>query len=129
MRSNDSNKQGAMALEFAILMSLLLIPLFSGMWDASQLIDINQILTRAAREGVVMASRGDDPVEQVQAFIESAGLESNKLVVNVELGQEDPELGQEVAVKLNYSLSGSTMLPWDELLPSGISIAAYAKVE
>nr|WP_321512832.1 TadE family protein [uncultured Pseudodesulfovibrio sp.] len=129
MRSNDSNKQGAMALEFAILMSLLLIPLFSGMWDASQLIDINQILTRAAREGVVMASRGDDPVEQVQAFIESAGLESNKLVVNVELGQEDPDLGQEVAVKLNYSLSGSTMLPWDELLPSGISIAAYAKVE
>nr|WP_321255544.1 TadE/TadG family type IV pilus assembly protein [uncultured Pseudodesulfovibrio sp.] len=129
MRKNDTKKQGAMALEFALLMSLLLIPLITGMWDASQLIDMNQILTRAAREGVVMASRGDDPVAQVQAFVESAGLESNNLVVEIELGQDDPELGQEIAVRLNYNLSGSTVLPWEELMPDGISIVAYAKVE
>ncbi|BDQ38653.1 hypothetical protein SYK_30130 [Pseudodesulfovibrio nedwellii] len=129
MRKNNTKKQGAMALEFALLMSLLLIPLITGMWDASQLIDMNQILTRAAREGVVMASRGNDPVAQVQAFVESAGLESNNLVVEIELGQDDPELGQEIAVRLNYNLSGSTVLPWEELMPDGISIVAYAKVE
>jgi len=129
MRKNNKNKQGALAIEFALLMSLLLIPLVTGMWDASQLIDMNQVLTSAAREGVVLASRGDDPVAPVQAFVESAGLESNNLVVEVELGLEDPELGQEVAVRLNYNFSGSTVLPWEDLMPSGISIVAYAKME
>lgn len=129
MRKNAQNKNGSAVIEFALLMSLLLVPLLAGVWDASKLIDMNQVLTRAAREGVVLASRGDDPISSVLSYVESAGYVTANLTVTVDHGPVDPDFGQEVSVTLNYDFVDSTVYPWDNLLPNGMTTAAYAKME
>lgn len=129
MRKNTQNKNGSTIVEFALLISLLLLPLLAGIWDASKLIDMNQVLTRAAREGVVMASRGDDPISNVISYVESAGYVADNLTVSVQVGADDPDFGQEVAVTLSYNFAESTVYPWDNLLPGGLSAVAYAKME
>lgn len=129
MRKNSQNKNGSAVIEFALLMSLLLIPLLAGVWDASKLIDMNQVLTRAAREGVVLASRGDDPITNVISYIEDAGYAADNLTVTVEHGLVDPDFGQEVSITLSYNFAESTVYPWDNLLPGGLNVAAHAKME
>lgn len=129
MRRNHKNRQGSLLIEFAVLLPLVLIPLLAGIWDISTFVDINQVLTRAAREGVVMASRGADPVSPLQDYIESAGLSAANLTINIEEQEEAPGFGQEVALTLNYNLDGALVFPWAELLPNGISSVAYAKME
>lgn len=129
MRNTDSQKQGIAVVEFAFVLALLMVPLMAGVWDISKFIDINQVLTRAAREGVVMASRGDDPTPSVQEYVEAAGLLSSHLTVTVEHGAESPGMGQEVGVKLAYDFSGYTIFPWEDFMPQGLTTAAYAKME
>jgi len=129
MRTSDTSKQGTVVMEFALLISLLLVPLLAGIWDVSKMIDMNQILTRAAREGVVLASRGNDAVAPVKAYVASAGLATENLSVTVQFGPENAEFGQEVIVTLNYQFADSTVYPWDELLPEGLNSVAYAMME
>lgn len=129
MRKNGEHRRGSAVMEFALLIPLLLLPLLAGMWDVSKMIDMNQILTRAAREGAVMASRGDDPVTTVKSYVETEGLASDNLTVDVEIGQPDPVLGREVAVSLTYSFVDATVYPWQELMPGGLRASARAKME
>lgn len=123
------NRQGIAIAEFAIVMALLLVPILAGVWDISHFIDINHILTRAAREGVVMASRGDDPTLTVKSYVESAGLLPENLTVEITQTDDQPGMGQEVKVLLNYNFDGYTVLPWENIMPTGISTVAYAKME
>lgn len=129
MRRNNNQRQGVAIVEFALIMGLLLVPLMAGVWDVSKFIDINQILTRAAREGVVLASRGVEPTATVQNYVESAGLDSNHLTVSVAHGTDDILLGQEVSIVLTFDFSGYTIFPWEDIIPQGLSTAAFAKVE
>ncbi len=128
MRNNES-RQGVAIIEFAIMMVLILIPIMAGTWDISRFIDIRQVLTRAAREGVVTASRGDDPTSRITEYVESAGLHSEDLTVTVDYGPEQPGLGQEVKVSLAYGFSSYTIFPWEDFMPGGVTTAAYAKME
>ena len=118
MRKNNQTKNGSVAAEFALLISLLLVPLLAGIWDAFRLIDMNQVLTRAAREGVVMASRGDDPVARVLDYIRTEGLVTDNLTVTVQHGPEEPGFGQEVSVSLSYSFAEGTVYSWNSFLPT-----------
>jgi len=129
MRRNEHKKQGSTIIEFALIIPLVLVPLLAGIWDISRVIDINQILTRAARDGVVLASRGNDPVSPVQDYIEAAGLNAANLTVTVSEGAAEQGYGQEVSVILSYDFTGTTMLPWETLMPDGISRVAYARME
>lgn len=129
MRSDDRQRNGVAIAEFAIVLALLLVPIMASVWDVSKFIDINQILTRAAREGVVTASRGDDPTSQIQQYVAAAGLMPSNLTVSTEYGPEEPGFGQEVGVVLAYDFSGYTIFPWEDFIPGGISTAAYAKME
>lgn len=129
MRHSDNNRQGIAVIEFALVFALLMVPLMAGVWDISKFIDIDQILTRAARDGVVAASRGDDPTAMIQEQIEAAGLMPANLDVTVEHGAKEPVLGQEVRVYLAYDFSGYTIFPWEDFMPSGITTAASAKME
>lgn len=128
MRNNESRK-GIAIVEFAMLMSLLLVPLVAGVWDISRFIDIGQVLTRAAREGVVLASRGYDPTTRVTEHVEAGGLDPSKLSVSVEESAPQPGLGREVAVYLTYDFADHTLFPWEDFMPPGITKAAYAKME
>jgi len=129
MRRNDTDRQGVAIVEFALVLALLLVPIMAGVWDISKFIDINQILTRAAREGIVSASRGDDPTQMIADYIESAGLDPSDLSVTIEHGPEEPGLGQEVCVSLAYDFAQYTVFPWEDFMPGGITTDAYAKME
>ncbi|SOB60733.1 TadE family protein [Pseudodesulfovibrio profundus] len=129
MRRNETHKQGVAIVEFALIMGILLVPLMAGVWDVSKFIDINQILTRAAREGVVLASRGKEPTETIQNYVESAGLDPSHLTVTITHGTDDINFGQEVSVVLTFDFSGYTIFPWEDIIPQGLSTAAFAKVE
>lgn len=129
MRKNNHTKNGSTVVEFALLMSALLVPLLLGTWDVVRLIDMNQVLTRAAREGVVMASRGDDPTSRVLDYVLAEGFSVDNLNVTVEHGPEEPGFGQEVSVSLSYTLADSTVYSWQTLLPDGLNVVAYAKME
>lgn len=129
MRKNNDKRNGSALVEFAMITAMLLLPLLIGVWDASRLIDMNQVLTRAAREGVVLASRGDDPVTHVVDYVRSAGLAPERLTVAVQHGQDVPSFGQEVAVSLSYSISENIVFPWDILMNDGLTVVAYAKME
>lgn len=129
MRRNDNQRNGVAMVEFALIMGLLLVPLMAGVWDVSKFIDINQILTRAAREGVVLASRGQEPTATIQNYVQSAGLDPAHLTVTVAHGTDDIHLGQEVSVELSFDFSGYTIFPWEDIIPQGLSTVAHAKVE
>lgn len=129
MRKNDTQKQGIAVVEFALVLAMLMVPLMAGVWDVSKFIDINQILTRAAREAVLTASRGDDPTSMVNDYVEAAGLIPGNLTVTIEHGPDEEILGQEVRVLLAYDFTGYTVFPWEDIMPEGITTAASAKME
>lgn len=129
MRQNNHTRTGSVAVEFALFMAVLLVPLLAGVWDAATLIDMNQVLTRAAREGVVLASRGDDPSPRVIDYVRTEGLTADNLTVVVQHGPEESGFGREVTVTVQYDFADSTVYPWATLLPAGMSAAAHAKME
>jgi len=129
MRKDKSHKQGSAVVEFALVLAILMVPLMAGVWDVSKFIDINQILTRAAREGVVSASRGQDPTDMIRQYAETSGLMSENLTVSIEYGADEDILGQEVRVVLAYDFRGYTIFPWEDIIPSGLTTAASAKME
>lgn len=129
MHRNDDTRRGSAVMEFALLTALLLAPLLAGIWDAARMIDMNQVLTRAAREGVILASRGNDPTQAVLSFVAAEGLSTEDLIVSVAVGPEDRELGREVSVSLSYNVADGTVYPWGRLIPEGLTAVARAKME
>ncbi|QJB55004.1 TadE family protein [Pseudodesulfovibrio sp. zrk46] len=129
MRRDTEGRQGATIAEFAFTLALLMAPLFAGVWDVSKFIDINQVLTRAARDGVVAASRGEDPTAMIKDYVAAAGLFPEDLIISIVQGPEQPGLGEEVSVQLAYDFSGYTIFPWEDFLPNGLTTSAYAKME
>ncbi len=49
---------GVVFAEFAIFMSLLLIPLMAGTWEVGRAVQVQQMVATAAREGARLASQG-----------------------------------------------------------------------
>lgn len=126
---NEQSRRGVAIAEFALIMTFILVPIMAGVWDISRFIDINQIVTRAAREGVVQASRSQDPTIRVKEYIQAAGLNPDKLTITVEQGEAQPGMGEEIIVRLAYNFSDNTIFPWEDFMPGGITSVAYAKME
>lgn len=126
---NEQSRRGIAIAEFAMIMTFILVPMMAGVWDIARFVDINQILTRAAREGVVQASRNQDPSQSVKDYIQAAGLDPTKLTVTVQEGNAQPGLGQEVSVHLEYLFADDTIFPWEDFMPGGITSVAFAKME
>jgi Flp pilus assembly protein TadG len=79
-------RRGAAAVEFALL-SPLIIALLLGVWEVGRLIQVNQILSNAAREGGRQASTGLLTDAQVQTavlqYLQRAGLPTANATVTV----------------------------------------------
>lgn len=120
---------GSSVLEFAMVVTFILTPLMAGVLDISRLITIDNILTRAAREGVVVASRGEDVVGPVRRMIEGAGLSMESTQLNVSVGGDRPDLGRQVTVQLAYSIDSETLFPWKDIMPEGLVSRARARME
>jgi Flp pilus assembly protein TadG len=79
-------QRGAAAVELALLIPLILA-LLLGTWETGRLIEVNQILDNAAREGARQASTGQLTNSQVQQvvvnYLQHAGLPTQNVVVTV----------------------------------------------
>lgn len=129
MTRRTDTRRGVAAIEFSMLIALVMVPLMAGVWDISKFIDIDHVLTRAAREAVVLASRGQDPTETVKAYVASAGLHDEDLVITVTEAPMGESMGTEVRVDLAYDFSGYTIFPWEDFMPGGMMVDATAKKE
>lgn len=128
MARTDTQHGGA-SVEFALTMVLLLSPLLAGAFDVARFLMAGQTLSRAAREGVILASRNQDPVPAVRAAVAAGGLEANRTQVQVVNETEPPTAGTQVQVDVIYSLSQFSVLPWEEMVPEGLRLTARARRE
>jgi Flp pilus assembly protein TadG len=85
-RPKRSCRRGAAVVEFALLLPVLMT-LLVGAWEGGRLIEINQILSNAAREGARQAASGQANSTQVQQtvlqYLQDAGLPATNAVVTV----------------------------------------------
>jgi Flp pilus assembly protein TadG len=82
-----TRRPGTAAVEFAFLLPFILI-LLLGLWEVGRLIEVNQLMYNAAREGCRQASTGlinNTAVQQVVVnYLKNAGLPTQNVVVNVQ---------------------------------------------
>jgi Flp pilus assembly protein TadG len=78
-------RRGAALVEFALLLPIMLL-LLVGAWEAGRMIEINLILSNAAREGAREAAGGDTSSKVQQTvinYLQNAGLPTTNAVVTV----------------------------------------------
>ncbi len=64
----DNLRPGLAAVELAILLPLLVL-LLLGTWEVGRMVEVNQLLTNAAREGGRQASTGTKTVAEIKAEV------------------------------------------------------------
>jgi Flp pilus assembly protein TadG len=74
-------RRGTAAVEFAVVL-VLLMPLLVGLWEVGRLVEVQQILANAAREGGRAAAAGKKTPAQIQtdvvAHLADSGIMVNK---------------------------------------------------
>jgi Flp pilus assembly protein TadG len=79
-------RTGAAAVEFAIVLPLLVF-LLLGIWEVGRMVEAQQLLTNAAREGARAASTGARSLSEVEQIVErylsAGGLNTTGLTVRV----------------------------------------------
>lgn len=64
-----ARRRGVAAVELALLVTFLLVPLLLGLWDVGRLVEVEQLVQNAAREGGRQASTGKRSVADVQQAV------------------------------------------------------------
>lgn len=84
--SHSHRRRGVAAVEFAAVLPLILT-LLVGIWEVGRMIEVQQILTNAAREGARQAATGQYTNSQVQSIVTQyltvAGMPTTNVKVNV----------------------------------------------
>ena len=107
-------ESGLAILEFAASL-VFLVPLLVGVVDFSTYLRAGHALSRAAREGTILAARGTDPAPTVLNYLQSAGLDPDKATVLV---TDTAVIGSETSVRVGYDLTGHVVFPWESVLPA-----------
>ena len=109
MRSGT--RSGVAAVEFAVLVPLILT-LLLGLWEIGRMIETQQVLTNAAREGGRQASTGQLTNTQVTnvitQYLNAAGYPTGNVVVTITTPQNDVSKAQyldkiQITVTIPYS--------------------------
>jgi len=76
-RQREAPRHAAAAAEFAVLLPVILL-LLLGIWEVGRLVEVNQVLDNAAREGARQAATGQKTNSEVQLvvcnYLKNAGL-------------------------------------------------------
>ena len=85
--SYRSTRQGTAAAEAAFVFTLL-VPLLLGSWEVGRIVEVQEVLNNAVREGARQAASGQLTAAQVQQvvsyYIKDAGLPTANAVVTVQ---------------------------------------------
>src|SRR5262249_41698284 len=78
---------GAAAVELAIILPTVLVPTLFGIWEVGRLVQIQQIVANAAREGGRQASTGKytetDVRDDIKTYLSNAGLDTTGVQITV----------------------------------------------
>lgn len=81
-------RRGAAAVEFALILALILVPVLFGCWEVGCMVDAQQLLQNAAREGARRAASGSMTSAQVRQvvldYLRNGGIPVANAVVTVE---------------------------------------------
>jgi Flp pilus assembly protein TadG len=141
--SGRPRRDGVAAVEFAFVLPLILLPVIFGVWEVGRLIQIQQAVSNAAREGARAASTGQYTNSQVQTvvtnYLTNAGISTASVtptVTNLTRGGDvsSPTLGQGGTAKQLDSLQVTVSVPFSNVywialnyfVPAGSSLNATA---
>ena len=104
-----SRQQGSLSVELALLLAFVLMPLLAGVVDFGQLFLAQAVMTRAAREGALAASRNQDVDRAVVLYIRNAGYSPDRTSVAT---SGERKSGTPVTVEVRYDTSNMVIIPW-----------------
>jgi Flp pilus assembly protein TadG len=90
-------RRGVAAVEFAFVITFILIPVIFGIWEVGRLVQIQQIVDNSVREGARAASTGEYSNAQVQQIVLNYLTNSNIQTENVVVGVSDLTSGGDVS--------------------------------
>ena len=105
----SSRQQGSLSVELALLLAFVLMPLLAGVVDFGQLFLAQAVVTRAAREGALAASRNQDVDRAVVLYIQNAGYSPDRTSVAT---SGERKSGTPVTVEVRYDTSNMVIIPW-----------------
>ncbi len=104
-------RRAAAAVELAILLPVVLLPILVGLWELGRIVEVQQIMDNAAREGARQAATGTKSDSQVTAivlqYLTDAGLNdagANVTVTNLTSGLDAASANQLDHLKVSISL-------------------------
>jgi Flp pilus assembly protein TadG len=132
MKRTRNGRRGAILLEFAIVLPLLLLML-AGIVDLGAMLFRSHELARAAREGAVQASRETDSAFSTSRgaivnFLDSSSANSAWASIVIAGDGSFPATGSTVTVTINYSYNHQIYFPYD-FVPRNLTIQATARHE
>ena len=105
----SSRQQGSLSVELALLLAFVLMPLLAGVVDFGQLFLAQAVVTRAAREGALAASRNQDVDRAVVLYLQNAGYSPDRTTIAT---SGERKSGTPVTVEVRYDTSNMVIIPW-----------------
>jgi hypothetical protein len=121
-------ESGTALLEFVLMALFILGPLTAMVIDFGQILNVHNIIIRAAEEGAMAAGNAKAPEPFVSSAVSSARLDAAKATTTVSSGAVDGIQGSPVSVTVTYNLSGLCIFPWPDFIMSLTSVTATATV-
>lgn len=110
--ARDGRQRGSLSVELALLLSFVFLPMLAGVVDFGQLMLAQAVVTRAAREGALAASRNQDVVAVVNRYMQSAGYDLSLTHVST-MGERTT--GTPVTVTVGYDTRRMIIIPWHNI--------------
>ncbi|GFK95967.1 hypothetical protein NNJEOMEG_03840 [Fundidesulfovibrio magnetotacticus] len=120
------DQSGVAAVEFALIGSLVLIPLVIAILDFSQMFQIRQVVAQACEVGALAASDGQAPEPLMRAYVQQAGQDSGRLGVAVTANFQQLPPGTAIRVDATFDLRGLPIIPWGAAIPGFVELTAQA---
>ncbi|WP_243360148.1 TadE/TadG family type IV pilus assembly protein [Fundidesulfovibrio terrae] len=125
---SDAGENGTALLEFVVMALFILGPLTAMIIDFGQILNVNNVITRAAEEGALAAGNAKPPGPVVSSAISGAKLDAAKATTTVSAGAVGGAQGSLVSVTVAYDLSGLCFFPWPDFILSLTSVTATSTV-
>ncbi len=68
-RLRVEHRYGAASVELALVLTFVLVPILLGIWEVGRMVEVQQNLYNAVREGGRQASTGQKTIAQVQQTV------------------------------------------------------------
>ncbi|WP_243368269.1 TadE/TadG family type IV pilus assembly protein [Fundidesulfovibrio soli] len=124
----NPGENGTAAIEFVLMALFILGPLTAMIIDYGQILNVQNIITRAAEQGAMAAGNADPPGPVVNSMLASAGLDTALASTSISAGSLTGTQGSPVAVTVTYNLSGLVFFPWPNFMQSLTTATATATV-